>query len=303
MVKITERSNSTGWYLDLPKVGRTKFTRHYYDKDSQLIFLGGSKKQIGGALQNFINILMPLGKNKLMALIILLVLDHFNKYKKIQRGGSMSYIDIAEKTLAPLGKNALLVIAALLLLDYLSNKKTKLIGGNINNTFQKKLIQLLQSKHNKQKGGAIINNLYGIIMPLGVNNFSATTLLILLDVLFSKKNISQRGGGNLFCVLRKLLMPMGINKFLATLGLVALTQTNKERKLKGGDNDCGCGGLLNQKGGTFGNNNCGCGNNALEVVGDKALNYSKNLQQFGCKMPEWGYNLYVDGPQGQTKCI
>ena len=151
-----------------------------------------------------------------------------------------------------------------------------------------------------------------IIAPMGNNLFVTTSLLVLLDKLF--KNDKHIGGGTLFHVLQDILMPLGINNFLSTLGLISLT------KMKGGD-ECGseCNRMIGgkktkrlnnmecncdrMKGGLYGDDNCGIGNNALEVVGDKALNYSTNLQQFGCKIPEWGYNLFVDGANNQYKCI
>ena len=325
MVKLTGRENSVGYYYDIPKIGRAQLSRKYYDNDSRLILLdgqdcipakiaykykGGSiNKLIGGnCFQGLASFLAPLGKNQLMAVIVLFVLNYFNKqfYKKYKQSGG-NYVDMAEKTLAPLGKNALLVVAALLLFDYFTkNYKMKMKGGD--NTFMKKIIKLLQAKH-KQSGGMIINQLQKIVAPMGGNMFVATGLLILLNELFKGKKLKQKGGSNLFCVLRKLLMPLGINSFLVVLGLIALTKSQKDRKQKGGNNSCngcsGCGGILNfdKLNGGYGCKNCGCGDNALEVVGDKALNYSLDYKQFGCKIPEWGYNLHVNGPDGQTKCI
>lgn len=345
MVKITQRENSTGYYYDLPKVGRAQLSRHYYDQRNPPLIqgncvpthhqIGGNRNvfsekayhQIGGnmmlghSFQSLAKFLAPMGKTQLMAVIVLLVLQHFGTYKKHKLSGGGNYLTMAEQTLAPLGHNALVVVAALLLMNYLmkswSSRKHKLSGGvgdgDDSSDFQKRLVKILKSKYNKQdknklklSGGMILDKLYKIVAPTGTTAFSVTVLLILLDRLFrgekKQKGGRKQSGGNLFCVLRKLLMPMGVSNFLIMLGLIALTRSTQERKknrLNGGD--CGCGGILKQDGG--GCNNCGCGNNALEVVGDKALNYSKNLTQFGCKIPEWGYNLHVSGPDGQTKCI
>lgn len=326
MVKITNREGSTGYYYDLPKIGRTQLSRHYYDQSnppfiqgdciphniySHHLQDGGSQFMLGHSLQGLAKFIAPLGNTQLMAVIVLLVLNHFKynifgKNKKMSGGfDGYQYVDMAEKVLAPMGRNMLIVVAGLLLLNYFykNNKKQKLRGGDQDmNTFEKKLIKILREKH-KQSGGMILSNLMKIVIPSSMEKFSATALLILLDKLFkqnSNKKI-QYGGGNIICLLRQLLMPMGVNKFLTMLGLVSLTTISKNKKIKGGSN-CGCPKEKKYlKGGRC--DNCGVGDNALEIVGDKALDYSKNLWQFGCKIPEWGYNLSVQGPNGQTKCI
>ena len=191
---------------------------------------------------------------------------------------------IAEKTLTSLDKNTLLVVAGLLLLNYLTKNK-KMVGGS-NDRFTKRLVSILENKY-KQKGGMIMNNLTKIIAPMGNTKFMATVLLVVLNNLFDGKH-KQKGGANLMYTLYQLLMPMGVDSFLVMLGLVGLTHSGFGKK---------------HKGGYYGDNNCGCGSNSLEVVGDKALNYSKDLTQFGCKIPTWGSNLFVNGPDGQSKCI
>ena len=321
MTKINQRENSVGYYYDLPKVGRAQLSRKYYDNDTRPIYSSCQKcvpanvvhlSQNGGSIggqcfQNLVRFIAPLGKTQLMAVIVLFVMNHFKKNflgkSSKQSGGGYNYVDMAGKALAPLGKNALVVVAALLLLNYFTKNRSGKMKGGDNTKFMKKLVELLKSKHNKkQKGGNILANLNKIIAPMGGNMFVATALLLLLNNLFEDKHDrKQKGGVNLICALRQLVMPMGINSFLTTLGLISLTRI---RKQKGGD--CGCGGILNvgkQSGGVYGCKNCGCGDNALEVVGDKALDYSLDLKQFGCKIPEWGYNLQVNGPDGQTKCI
>lgn len=311
MVKIDQRSESSGYYYDTPKIGRAQLSRYYYHQDTRPLLQGdclqsNTFSQSGGniieySFNYFVNLLAPLGKDRLMAVIVLLVLNHFKKFNK-QVGGSANYLAMAEKTLAPLGKNVLVVMGALLLLDYFTRNKKMLGGGD--NAFMKKLVELLRSKY-KQTGGNMIAQLSKIVMPAGINVFKATTLLILLDRLFKGNKRRQQGGCPLLDALRQAIAPLGINKLLTAMGLIALTQTNtkfKKHLQKGGD--CGCGGILKKAGqsggGLFGSDNCNCGANTLEVVGDKALNYSMDLQQFGCKIPEWGSNLLIDG---QAKCL
>jgi len=245
----------SGYYYDLPKVGRADFSRKYYDQDTrpnldstgfQCIPMNiYSQTQKGGAmvgtcLQGLMKYLAPLDVNSLMAVIILIAMQQYGK--KMQGG---SYVMQAEKVLMPMDKTALITIAGLLLLHYLTNKK-KMKGGDM---FQKKLIKLLKKTHNeKMKGGIVLDNVYKIIAPMGTNTFLATSLLIILNRLFTKK---MKGGDD--C---------------------------GDSCQSGGKKDCNCG---KAKGGR------------IEVVGDKALNYSPNLQQFGCKVPSWGYNIKVNG--------
>jgi hypothetical protein len=327
MVKVDQRAESTGYYYAPPKIGRTHFSRYYYSQDTRPLIQGDHVPthnylpQYGGnilgySLKYFVNVLAPLGKDRLMATIVLLVLNHFKKFNK-QTGGSISYLSMAEKTLAPLGKNMLVVIGALLLMDYFVRNK-KLIGGNNQSSdiFSKKITELLKSKY-KQSGGSLLVELGKVVIPSGINAFKATTLLILLDKLFTSGNQKQKqtqkqsGGCQLMNILRQLVMPLGVNQFLTSLGLIALTKTDikyKKYLQKGGD--CGCGVIKKlssnkQMGGNlfgpdFGSNNCNCSSNTLEIVGDTALNYSNNLQQFGYKIPEWGSNLVVEG---QGKCL
>ena len=268
MVKLTQRENSSGYYYGLPKVGRALFTRHFYDQDTRPLLDGASciphnpySPQIGGGLQGLqglqglMQFLAPMGNESLMTLVVLLVLEHFNKYdEKKLRGG---YLEHAQTIMTPMTKETLIVIAALLLLHYYTHPKT-MSGGD--SKFTEKLIEILKKKY-KMRGGAILENIGQIIAPLGTNPFVATTLLVLLDRLFRGKKIMTGGGNDLFSVIHQLL--------------------NKNNKMKGGD--CGC-----MEGGS----------NPLEVVGDKPLNYNKDLQQFGCKVQSWGANL----PES-PKCI
>lgn len=295
MVKITERSNSSGYFYDLPKVGRAQLSRHYYD--GQHLIQGNCiprniYSQKGGSslyLQNLISSILPMTKERLMAVVTLLVMQHYNKYglekSKIQKGGS-NYITMAEKALSVLNKNTLAVIAGLLLLNYF-NKNRLQKGGGKNCEFWDRLIHILDNTNKKQIGG--------FLYP--PTKFTDSSLLTLLNNMFNNRTKKQTGGAcPLLNILQKLLSPFNINQFLTAIGLVALTGINK--KQKGGD--CGCVKKNKQTGGAFGDHNCGLGTNALEVVGDKALNYNVNLQQFGCTIPSWGDNLKVDG-QGQ--CI
>lgn len=259
MVKLTQRENSSGYYYGLPKVGRALFTRHFYDQDTRPL-LDGAKciphnpypQQIGGSgLQGLMQILAPMGNESLMTIVVLLVLEHFNKYnEKKLRGG---YLEQAQAILTPMTKETLIVIAALLLLHYYSHPKT-MSGGD--SRFTKKLVEILKKKY-KMRGGIILENIGQIIAPLGTDPFVATTLLIMLDRLFRGKKTMTGGGNDLFSVIHQLL-----------------NKNNKNNKMNGGD----------------------CGR--IEVVGDKPLNYNKDLQQFGCKVQSWGANLPVS-----PKCI
>jgi hypothetical protein len=297
MVKTTERSNSSGYFYDLPKVGRTQLSRHYYD--GQHLIQGDCiphniYAQKGGSslyLQNLISSLLPMTKERLMAVVTLLVMQHYNKYglekRKVQKGGS-SYITMAERALSVLNKNTLAVIAGLLLLNYF-NKNRLQKGGGKNCEFWDRLIHILDNKNKKQIGG--------FLEHVSPTKFTASALLVLLNSMFNNKSKKQSGGTcPLLNVLQRLLGPFNINQFLTAIGLVALTGTKKRQK--GGD--CGCGPPTLQTGGAFGDHNCGLGTNTLEVVGDKALYYNDNLQQFGCEIPSWGDNLKV---AGQGKCI
>lgn len=301
MVKTIERSGSTGYYYGLPKIGRAQLSRHYYD--GQHLIQGeciphniySQKGGSGLVFENMINFLLPIGRTNLMAIIILLVLQYYNKYntekKKIQRGGS-SYINIAEKALSSLNINTLAVIAGLLLLNYL-NKGSKMVGG-IRNDFWNRLVNILGNRYNEKSHiGGMLNN-------IGTTKIAIPALLMVLDNMF--KNRKQRQGQKqrqkggecmLLSTLQNILHPMNINSLLATIGLISLSKAQK-----GGKKD-NC--QKEQKGGClFGEHNCGLGNNALEVVGDKALYYNDNLSQFGCTIPSWGSNLEV---QGQGQCI
>lgn len=295
--------NSSGFFYGPEKIGRAHFTRHFYDKNNMPI-IQSAGNILNYSVNYFIKLLSPLGKNRLMAVIVLLIMNHFKKYNK-QSGGSLNYLSMVEKILLPMGKNMLVVIASLLLLDYFVKNK-KLVGGNQSGSFANRLSIILNNKYyKKQNGGNLLAELGKIAIPVGVNQFNATALLIVLDNLFKKSKI-QSGGCQLLHIIKQLVAPLGINQLLTSLGLIILTQTDNKYKKhlqKGGD--CGCGGFkkipyIQTGGNIYGSNNCNCGNtNTLEVVGDIPLNYNNN-SQYGCTIPEWGSNLIVEG---QGKCL
>lgn len=282
MVKITNRSNSSGYYYGLPKVGRAQLTRYYYDQSTEPIIQGGGNI-LGYTFNYFVSLLAPLGKDRLMAVIVLLVMNHFKKFNK-QSGGSLNYLAMAEKTLAPLSNNLLIVIGSLLLLDY-TIKNKRLIGGSSDKCgFSKKLVQLLKSKYKtSQSGGNLLIELGKIVMPLGINHFKATTLLIMLDRLFKRHSSKLYGGTQLLTVLKETVSPLNMDKFLTTLGLSAFTKQN------GGD--CGCGGIKSIADIQTGGSQCNC---------SMAQNYTTDLTQFGSQIPTWGSNLIVEG---QGTCL
>lgn len=268
------------------RIGKTNIIKHNKNikniEDMQKggnIMIGGNMTMGGMCFQKIMNILAPMGKIQLISVIGLLVMNYYKRWNKKQSGGM--YFNNMEKILIPMDKNLLLIIGTLLLFNYILNiKKNNQKGGTkLNN----KLEELIKYNCNEckvkfnQTGGNLINNIYNIIIPYyngGINMFAATSLIIILNELFMGKKTQKGGeimeGKKLFNSIDELLKSLGINK------------------------------KINMKGGNY---NYIIGKQPLEVVGDKALNYSKDLKQFGCKIPEWGYNLRVNGPCGQTHCI
>lgn len=155
----------------------------------------------------------------------------------------------------------------------------------------------------KQSGGGYIDNVHKILRPMSKNMLMVIAGLLLLHY-FTVGSKKMRGGdgklkellGNNYDNIAKI---SGGKKFNAKELLDAL---NKLFCSKEGDKQRGGMNIYEIVGEYFGGK-CGNGSNALEVVGDKALDYSKDFKQFGCTIPEWGYNLKVNGPYGQTKCI
>ena len=318
---VKKSQKGRGYYFDLPIIGKGEPTVKKYDNRFPPVFKGellkkggkggfandlnklagknqlmvtmankkNTKKQKGGfCLQGLMKLLIPLGKTQLATLIVLLVLNSFAGVGRSRQRGGNQYIDL----LMPLGKNMLVVVGALLLLHYFTNtwkKAFKQKGGkdknngnndedkkNAKELFLKNILKLLEKKNNKnQQGGAtILGTITKLLAPMGSETFTATALLLILQQMFSSgRKIRQKGGGGaaLTTTLRNLLMPLGINRFLSTMGLLALTQ---------------------MRGGAY----------AREVVGEIPLNYTKDLTQFGCKIPSWGNNLFVNRPN-QKKCI
>ena len=312
---VMTRNRSTGYFYDMPKIGNSQLTRYYYDINSEPLLNGEIfKDQVGGvahlgvlfghAFQGAYEVLNPLDKTALMAVIVLFVMNYINKNRyKVQLGGGGnmmidSYLSGAENILSPMSKNALIVVASLFLIKYLVNrlKKNKKGGSkkeDRDKEFFKKLTKIIKKnniKFEKQKGGMVVDTLYTIVSPITANasTLSVSALLILLNKLFKsygKTTIKKSGGGGyeIYTLLKEIITPLGIDSFLVAIGLTTLT-----KKFKGGN--CGCydenikpASKRSKKIKKYG---------GVEVVGDKALNYSSQLQQqFGCVIPTWGENL------------
>ena len=240
----------SGYYLDLPKVGRSQLSRHYYHDDTVPALVNGKivphvqnslaynpkleveldnffQKQSGGnlfslAFENIYNILLPLNKEQLIATIALFVLEYFNTHKnkekiRKQSGGFLSGV---QTVLGGMNKNALLVILVLFLAKYITSTK-KMVGGS---NFQQKLIKIIN--YNR------FHNIKGTMAP-----FNNKINIINLSSLASNLNkiIIQKGGGKneqlkLAKSLYKTLQPLGINKFLTKINIV-------NKKQYGGDYD------------------------------------------------------------------
>ena len=307
---MSSRKSSTGYFYDDPKIGPSAQTRYYYSSEKvNPDHIGGSPLHIllGQIFQGLYSFVYPLDANSLMAVIILFVLQRFQKNRMHVGGGGGSYIETAAQVLAPLGKNTLVAMAALLLMTYLIKKVKKQKGGQCGDKkdiFLTNIINILKTNH-KQRGGVIMDTMYKIVEPatsVGASAISVSALLIALNKLFKGSKGSKgkyQGGAAIIPLLGNALAPLGINNFLVAVGLTSLTKYSK--KLGGGkkekkeimDNISGCQ-LMGGKRYKKKDKNCGCplsGGNALEIVGDKALNYSKNIPQFGCNIPEWGENL------------
>ena len=279
------KKNKTGggYYYDLPLINKKPSVKYYVNKCPPDFISGGTYHSGGnktpgvitkmtlnpdvrilhkGGFQGLVTLLKPLTKSKLVSLILLLFLNQYTHRKKQTGGAHLNAL------LMPLGKNMLLVIASILSLQYFTKnaKKIQKGGGKKSSShFYKGIINILQTK--KQTGGNLYNNITQFLAPIGNNSFVATALLVFLnDQLFKQKKRIQKGGGNeLLAVLTHLLMPLGVNKFLSTLGL------------------------------TFLNNYMQSGGGVIDFNTEKPITYSKDLKQFGCVIPEWGYNLKVNG--------
>jgi hypothetical protein len=171
-------------------------------------------------------IMLPLGKNNLLILGSLLLLNHYAKeslslkkngieLKKnihIMKGGN----DTLTSILTPLGLNQLGASVVLVLLQQaFFNKKI---------SFNKKT----------QIGG--VSPLKELIAPLGTNAFIATGLLIVLEKLITnqfKKNKSKKlvGGSNDFDKLFNMLAPITFNTFATKESLDKFNlMSNKKKK-------------------------------------------------------------------------
>lgn len=254
---MTSREASTGYYYNIPMIGK-QFSRMFYDYDNEpRIQFGSGIEVIGTVIQNFFAFLHPYSTNELVAVIILLVMNHYSKSGVIkQRGGGL---EVIESFLSSIDKNALVLIGGLLLMDFFFRKKNKKMTGG-QNDFSKKLVIIL--KNNKNKLYLPKNKVTLNVKPLQSN---------LNKVLNNKK----MDGGSIFCVLKQIIMPLGIESFLVASGLgYILTSTKK------GGGKCDCEGAI-KRGGFIAYSP---GSNEFNPLIDYIDN---NVGKGNCSLPEW----------------
>jgi hypothetical protein len=134
----------------------------------------GGKKQKGGVLLELNSILAPLGVNVFGASLLLVFLNGFfqSYYGKKQgakmQGGFLNPIFAnLSSVLAPLGWESFSAVVIIVLLNHLFRSRTAKKAAS--------------STSKKQKGGeiaSILTYLYEILMPMGVNVFTTSALLV-----------------------------------------------------------------------------------------------------------------------------
>lgn len=169
---------------------------------------GGSVSIMGSAVTTLGDLLAPMGKNSLIALIILLFGKYLVSRRKMTKGQMGGNMMEYTKIFLPMSKNNLLALASLLLIHYfVKNKRSKL-----------------------QRGGSMMKEMGNLLAPLGVNALGASVILLLLRVAVNKgrkKKEKQRGGMDLVHPLIDLVAPLGISAFTATGILVLLEKMFK----------------------------------------------------------------------------
>jgi len=169
---------------------------------------GGSVSIMGSAVTTLGDLLAPMGKNSLIALIILLFGKYLVSRRKMTKGQMGGNMMEYTKIFLPMSKNNLLALASLLLIHYfVKNKRSKL-----------------------QRGGSMMKEMGNLLAPLGVNALGASVILLLLRVAVHKgrkKKEKQRGGMDLVHPLIDLVAPLGISAFTATGILVLLEKMFK----------------------------------------------------------------------------
>lgn len=169
---------------------------------------GGNVSIIGSAVTTLGDLLAPMGKNSLIALIILLFGKYLVSRRKMTKGQMGGNMMEYTKIFLPMSKNNLLALASLLLIHYfVKNKRSKL-----------------------QRGGSMMKEMGNLLAPLGVNALGASVILLLLRVAVHKgrkKKEKQRGGMDLVHPLIDLVAPLGISAFTATGILVLLEKMFK----------------------------------------------------------------------------
>jgi len=196
---------------------------------------GDAPKMKGGNLLNeavnvLSSIIFPMDNNSLIALVVLLITNHFvylkktKKSTKTKKGGDLTdYFNI----FLPMSKNNLLTLASILLIHYFVKNKNKKI----------------------QKGGALFTEISNILAPLGVNQFGTSVILLLLNQAVNFKTAktpktpkSKKKGGSFENPLVELIAPLGLSAFISTGILTILNEIFKKKNdplniktKKGGD--------------------------------------------------------------------
>ena len=193
---------------------------------------GGEKKSKNinqfYAINELAHILQPLNMKSLVDLNLELFLNNLHKTKPNKAKQFGGNINSLQEIIAPLGKQNLLVLASLLLLHHFaveSQPNTKLENKQVHH------------KMTILKGGAN-ETLTSILSPLGINQFGACVILVILQQAFTKntketKEINskkQSGGNNLI----NLIAPLGKNAFIATGLLIVIERlfSNKIKNIK-----------------------------------------------------------------------
>ena len=170
---------------------------------------------LGEAVQSLAKIIFPMGKNSLIALIVLLFTNHLvssRKTTKKQMGGNLTDY---YKMFVLMGKNSLLALASILLIHYFVKNKKKRI----------------------QKGGALLSEVSKILAPLGVDQFGTPIVLLILNEAVRRSRVgkkgkkSTRGGGSgIVHPLIELIAPLGVTTFVSTGVLVILDKMFKMKR-------------------------------------------------------------------------
>lgn len=165
---------------------------------------------LGQAVHGLGDIIFPMSKNSLIALIVLLFSNHLVSKRKVtkkQMGGNLGeYL----KIFVPMTKNNLVVLASVLLIHYFVKNKKKRI----------------------QKGGAVFTELSKLLAPLGVDQFGVSVVLLILNEAVRKNNKKrkQKGGATILHPLVELIAPLGVSAFISTGVILILDKMFRMKK-------------------------------------------------------------------------